>query len=74
MSLELLEQVWDPDGGSNADWFDADRYPTARFVSARVTQTGPRTGKIAGTLTLRGVSKPIEITIRCSSFDMVRAD
>ena len=43
----------------SADWFDADRYPTARFVSARVTQTGPRTAKIAGTLTLHGVSKPM---------------
>ena len=43
----------------SAEWFDAERYPSARFVSARVTPTGPRTAKITGTITLHGVSRPL---------------
>lgn len=43
----------------SADWFDADKYPTIRFVSQAVTQTGPRTARISGTVTMHGVSKPM---------------
>jgi len=43
----------------SADWFDAAKYPTIRFVSQRVTQTGARTAKISGTVTMHGVSKPM---------------
>ena len=42
-----------------ADWFDAAKYPTIRFVSSSVIRTGPGTATIAGTLTLHGVSKPL---------------
>ena len=45
-----------------AEWFDAARYPTATFVSTRVTPTGKDTAQIAGTLTLHGVSKPETLT------------
>lgn len=42
-----------------ASWFDAATYPTMRFVSTDVKQTGPRTARITGTLTMHGVSKPL---------------
>ena len=42
----------------SADWFDATKHPTIHFVSTSVTRTGPGTARIAGTLTLHGVSKP----------------
>lgn len=42
----------------SADWLDAGHYPTIRFVSRKVEQTGPRTARISGTITLHGVSKP----------------
>lgn len=42
-----------------ADWFDAAKYPTIRFVSTKVTPTGANTAKIAGNLTLHGVTKPV---------------
>lgn len=42
-----------------AEWFDAAKYPTATFTSTSITSTGPRTADIAGTLTLRGVTKPL---------------
>lgn len=41
-----------------ADQFDATRNSTIRFVSTSVTRTGKGTARIAGTLTLHGVSKP----------------
>lgn len=43
----------------SADWFDAATYPTIRFVSHKVEQTGPRTARITGTVTMHGVSKPL---------------
>jgi polyisoprenoid-binding protein YceI len=43
----------------SADWFDAAKYPTIRFVSSSVTRTGANTAKIAGTVTMHGVSKPL---------------
>ena len=39
-------------------WFDAAAYPTATFISTRVTPTGLGHADIAGTLTLHGVSRP----------------
>ena len=40
-------------------FFDAAKYPQMRFVSTSVTRTGPTTAKVAGDLTLHGVTKPI---------------
>lgn len=43
----------------SSTFFDAAKYPQMRFVSTAVTPTGPTTAKIAGDLTLHGVTKPI---------------
>lgn len=43
----------------SADWFDAATYPSIRFVSQKVVQTGARTARISGTITMHGVSKPL---------------
>ncbi|EIZ79534.1 hypothetical protein WSK_1868 [Novosphingobium sp. Rr 2-17] len=43
------------------EWFDAAKYPTMRFVSTKVTRTGPGTANIAGNLTLHGVTKPVTL-------------
>lgn len=45
----------------SADWFDADRYPTASFRSTRVTRTGPDAATVEGELTLHGVTRPIRL-------------
>lgn len=42
-------------------FFDAARYPNASFVSTSVTPTGATTAKVAGTLTLHGVSRPLSL-------------
>jgi polyisoprenoid-binding protein YceI len=45
----------------SADWFDAARFPVMRFVSTRVTRTGPDRALIAGNLTLHGVTRPVSL-------------
>jgi len=44
----------------SADFFDVTRFATAKFVSSGVTVDGT-TAKIAGTLTLKGISKPVTL-------------
>lgn len=45
----------------SAQWFDAAQFPTIRFVSTQVVQTGPRTALIKGNLSFHGVTKPVEL-------------
>ncbi len=42
-------------------WLDADQFPKMTFVSQSVVPTGANTFRIQGSLTLRGVSKPITL-------------
>ncbi|HEX5182510.1 MAG TPA: YceI family protein [Allosphingosinicella sp.] len=44
-----------------ADWFDAARFPTMRFVSTRIMRTGPNRALIAGNLTMHGVTRPVSL-------------
>src|SRR3546814_19770177 len=44
----------------NADFFDAAKYPTGRFVSTRVTIAN-QTAQIDGNLTLNGVTRPVTL-------------
>ncbi|HTC52093.1 MAG TPA: YceI family protein [Steroidobacteraceae bacterium] len=41
------------------DWFDVADFPVATFVSTSVVPTGKNSAKIAGNLTLHGVTKPV---------------
>jgi polyisoprenoid-binding protein YceI len=43
------------------DFFDVERHPELRFASAAIERDGDRVS-IAGELTLRGVTNPVEIT------------
>jgi polyisoprenoid-binding protein YceI len=43
------------------DWLDADKFPTAVFVSRKVTPTGPDRALIEGDLTLHGITKPVTL-------------
>jgi polyisoprenoid-binding protein YceI len=44
------------------DFFDTENFPKALFKSTKVTRTGKNTAKIAGNLTLRGVTQPITLS------------
>ena len=46
----------------SADFFDADTFGEIRFASTRVEPVDGDTWKLVGDLTIRGVTKPVELT------------
>jgi polyisoprenoid-binding protein YceI len=44
--------------------FRPAEYPTAILKSTAITRTGPDTGQIAGMLTIKGVSRPLALSVR----------
>lgn len=42
-----------------ADFFEAERFPTITFRSTKVEKIGSNRGKIAGDLTMHGVTRPV---------------
>ena len=47
----------------SADFFDAAQFPTATFKSSAVEQTGDKTLKVRGDLTIRGVTRPAVLDV-----------
>lgn len=45
------------------DFFDAEKFPKITFVSSKVTPAGDKKAKVEGTLTIRGVSKPVTLDV-----------
>jgi polyisoprenoid-binding protein YceI len=43
----------------SGDWFAANRFPRATFVTRTITRTGPNRYSAAGDLTIRGVKRPV---------------
>jgi filamentous hemagglutinin family protein len=43
----------------SADFFDAEKFPTAKFVSKKIKVTGKDKSKIEGDLTIHGVTKTV---------------
>lgn len=43
---------------TNAELFDAAKFPTATFKSEKITPTGTNTADVEGKLTLHGITKP----------------
>ena len=46
------------------DFFDSATYPTATYTSSSVNLTGKDTAIVHGTLTMRGVSKPVDLKVK----------
>lgn len=46
-----------------AEFFDTARYPTASFKSTRVTFDGDRPATVEGNLTIKGITKPVVLTV-----------
>lgn len=61
-SLWLGDAAWERKMLSD-DFFDATAFPTARFVGERVEPTGADTARLHGSLTLRGVTRPLVLEI-----------
>jgi polyisoprenoid-binding protein YceI len=47
----------------SADFFAVDQFPTLTFVSTGVTPRGGRAFDVAGTLTMRGIARPVVIPV-----------
>jgi polyisoprenoid-binding protein YceI len=47
----------------NSQWLDSATYPTATFRSTGVERTGPNTARVAGDLTIRGVTHPATLDV-----------
>jgi polyisoprenoid-binding protein YceI len=45
-------------------WFDTAKFPTATFVSTKITKTSSDGATIVGDLTLHGVTKPVTLKAR----------
>ncbi|MBA4274897.1 MAG: hypothetical protein C0436_04510 [Alphaproteobacteria bacterium] len=43
------------------DWFDVAHFPEARFISTRITRADANSFIAEGTLTIKGISKPISL-------------
>lgn len=50
-----------------ANWLDAAHFPTARFISRKVTPTAPNRADVAGDLTLHGVTHPVTLHVTFNS-------
>jgi polyisoprenoid-binding protein YceI len=46
---------------AGAEWLDAAKYPTMRFVSTKVVKTGANAADVTGNLTLHGVTRPVTL-------------
>jgi polyisoprenoid-binding protein YceI len=47
----------------NADFLDVANHPKITFRGTSAEQTGPRTGRIIGDLSIRGVTKPVSLDV-----------
>lgn len=47
----------------NADFLYVEKYPEITFRGTSAQQTGPRTGKVTGDLTIRGVTRPVTLDV-----------
>lgn len=59
------------------DYFDTAKYPTATFVSTKINFEGEKIASVDGTLTLKGVSKPVTLTVtsfQCMQHPILKKD
>lgn len=47
----------------SADFFDVEHHPTWRFTGTRVERTGASEFRVTGDLTVRGVTRPVDLDV-----------
>jgi len=52
------------------DFFDVATYPTIEFRSTRITRKGPGELAVAGDLTIRGVTRPVVLTVETEDVEL----
>lgn len=60
--LDLGDEKWNQ-AVLARNLLDAEKFPTATFVSTRIEPIGPRHASVYGTLTLHGVSKEVKLEV-----------
>lgn len=65
INIDSLDTFWaDRDTHlKSSDFFDAAKFPQATFKSTKVEQTGENQLDVTGDLTLRGITKPVTLTV-----------
>lgn len=48
----------------SADFFNVDKFPTAKFVSTSIVLSNKTNAKVQGDLTLHGVTKPVTLNVK----------
>lgn len=61
-SVDMGDAGWN-DKLRSREFFASERYPTAHFVSTGIAKTDSRSGIVHGTLTLLGVSRPVDLQV-----------
>ncbi len=51
-------------------FFNAAKFPTATFVSDKITTTGKDTAQVQGMLTVHGVTKPVTLNVKLNKIDI----
>lgn len=57
------EKDFDAILAKDKEWFNAGAFPNISFESTKVEKTGEHTGKVHGTLTMLGVTKPLVLDV-----------
>lgn len=52
---------FDKEIGGDEKFLFGSKYPEIKFVSTKIVETGPKSARITGNLTLRGVTKPVTL-------------
>ena len=65
-SLDLGDAKWQ-DRILDPTFFDARRFPEARFVSTRVEPTGADSADVSGELSLHGVTRPVLLHVKLNA-------
>lgn len=57
-----------------SDYLDAGAHPTITFELEKLTKTSKDTADVAGTVTLRGVTKPVQLKAKVMAFGPTKDD
>jgi polyisoprenoid-binding protein YceI len=59
------------------DFLETSKYPTATFTSSKINFDGDKLASVEGTLTLKGISKPVTLDVtsfQCMPHPMLKKD
>lgn len=62
-SLDMDDKRWNA-RLKGRKYFDAENYPTIRFISSWIEPTGPKSANVHGDLTMLGVTRPVVLNMR----------